>query len=442
MRALTLSAILLSAHPSLAHFSLSQLQPIAGFSDACTQAYNTPFTACSISDFYEEATCSAQCIAFLEGMTKLLNDDCKGITAFPNTLIGMFFQKTAVKKLCPNVEITTVSAAGAGQGSRPSQAEPTAGPKETAAASTPDSLTPATPSHISVEVTSTTSETAITTAAVSTLSTTAASLAPSTTTSISLASGPISPGSRAGGGPAPSSPQVGEASGSSAAQANPTAGSQRNNGGGGNNNGNGGTVLDAASNADRGARATKWLLPASAGLAAAIWSSTFEMSEGVRSDRQKMATTTDTAEIAKMETELNAQRNQAFFSMVRIGHVNPGVARALASVYRAALTCNTYICQQAENQEIDTMWLYFLYSACAFTALGVAEMGMSFGAKLIGMMKYLMFIPMLGIPTWAILTRRSAGEIAQFFSTESEGDEEVQVARKRRRSKRTVSTEK
>lgn len=170
--------------------------------------------------------------------------------------------------------------------------------------------------------------------------------------------------------------------------------------------------------------------------------STLEMSEGVRSDHQKMATTSDTAEMAKMENELNSQRNQAFLSMVRMGHMNPGIASALASVYRAALTCNTYIRQQAEYQEIDTMWLYFLYCVGTFAVLAFAEMSMSFGAKLIGIMKYLMFIPIMGIPTWAVLTRRSVGEIAQFFSKEPEGEDEVNVVSKRRRSKRTVPMDK
>ncbi|KAL8828647.1 MAG: hypothetical protein Q9170_006513 [Blastenia crenularia] len=373
-------------------------------------------------------------------MTSLLNDECRGITAYPNTLIGMFFQKTAVKRLCPNVGVTTVSAAGAGQGSEPSQIQSPIEASMTAAPSTQISLLPATPSQISISVTSITSEISTTTAASSILSTTAtlststvadfSSAAPSTassststsTTSIAVVSSVPSSGPDGGDGTTSSSPQNTAVSTSSAKQSNPTAGSQSSHtGGGGNNNGNGGTVLDAASKADRRARAGRCLRRSP-------------------SSQQTMATPTHTAEIAQLETELNTQRNNAFFSMTRMGHMNPGIASALASVYRAALTCNTYIRQQAEHEEIDTMWLYFLYSAVGFTTLGVAEMGMSFAAKLIGMAKFFLVGPMVGIPVLWVMRRRSVGEITEFFSGGlQEGAEDRRPSRVER-SQRKEST--
>ncbi|KAL9027906.1 MAG: hypothetical protein Q9196_003642 [Gyalolechia fulgens] len=263
MRALVLSAILFTARPSLAHFSLSELQPIAGFPDACTQAYESPLTDCTISDFYVGSTCSPQCIAYLEAFTTLLNDECRGITAFPNTLIGMFFQKTAIQKLCPNVGVTTATPAGAGQGPSP---EPSAASTESVAVS----ITPATPSQISIQVTSTTLEIETTTAASSTLSIPSTS---SSATSVVLASNTAPSESAVDVGSASSSsPSTGAASTSGAEPANPTAGSRRNSGGAQeDNNGGGGTVLDAASSkADRGARAATWLLLISAGLTAVI----------------------------------------------------------------------------------------------------------------------------------------------------------------------------
>lgn len=140
------------------------------------------------------------------------------------------------------------------------------------------------------------------------------------------------------------------------------------------------------------------------------------MSTTSHSEHEKMAPTTNTADVAQLETDLNTQRNNAFFSLVRMGHMNPSIASALASTYRAALTCNTYIRQQAEHHQIDTAWLYFLYSAVGFVALGVTEMGMSFGARMLGMIKWLMVAPALGIPIWKITQRRGLGEIVEFFS--------------------------
>ncbi|KAI4180021.1 MAG: hypothetical protein L6R41_007505 [Letrouitia leprolyta] len=271
MRVLTYIAVLLNAYLSFAHFSLSDLQPIAGFSEACTQAYEAPLTECTISDFYVGATCSPQCVAYLEAITKLLNDECRGIIAYPNTLIGMFFKKTAVKRLCPNVGVTTITPGGAGQGSRP---EPTAGSAGSVAAFTQVSITPAAPSQISIEVTSMTSKVEITTATSSTLTTSTIPSTSSITASVALISGAASSGSAVSGeSAAASSLPTAALSSSGTDQASPTAGSQATGGSAqGSNNGDGGTVLDAASMADRGARAGAWQLLISIGLAAVVWS--------------------------------------------------------------------------------------------------------------------------------------------------------------------------
>ncbi len=83
-------------------FTLSELQQVAGFSPACTNAYNTPLTDCTYDDFFGAQGCSASCVAFLGRLTATVNRACKDTTAFPDTLIGMFFSGRAVQTLCPN----------------------------------------------------------------------------------------------------------------------------------------------------------------------------------------------------------------------------------------------------------------------------------------------------------------------------------------------------
>ncbi|KAI4170629.1 MAG: hypothetical protein LQ343_004861 [Gyalolechia ehrenbergii] len=137
--------------------------------------------------------------------------------------------------------------------------------------------------------------------------------------------------------------------------------------------------------------------------------------------------------MTQMESELDTQRKQAFFSLIRIGHLNPSIANALASIYRAALTGNSFIRQQAENNEIDTMWLYLIYSATAFVTVTGAEMGMNFGAKLLGMVKYLFLVPVIGIPVRMLLRRRSWEEIREFVLGDGwvEGEGEGERASRR-----------
>jgi len=103
---------LLTLFPSLiTAITLATFQPISGFSTTCDNAYNTPLSGCSASDF-SSGDCSMDCISFLEALTKVLNADCTGTSAYPNTLIAAFFNGQGTETLCPNV------LNGGGSGSR------------------------------------------------------------------------------------------------------------------------------------------------------------------------------------------------------------------------------------------------------------------------------------------------------------------------------------
>ncbi|KAL8650029.1 MAG: hypothetical protein Q9210_004061 [Variospora velana] len=121
------------------------------------------------------------------------------------------------------------------------------------------------------------------------------------------------------------------------------------------------------------------------------------------------------------ETALNTQRDQAFSSLIRIGYLNPTLASALASTYRALLMGNTYIRQQADHHDIDAAWLYCHYSVLGIVALGIGEMGLSFAAKLMGIGKWLLLLPAAGIPALKVLERRGVGEILEFLQGERGG---------------------
>lgn len=79
--------------------TLTTLQPINGFNAACTNAYNTPLTDCSNSDFAGKG-CSVKCVGFLDSLTTALNETCAGTSAYPNTLIGLFFDGLGVQTIC------------------------------------------------------------------------------------------------------------------------------------------------------------------------------------------------------------------------------------------------------------------------------------------------------------------------------------------------------
>ncbi|KAL8833770.1 MAG: hypothetical protein Q9176_007811 [Flavoplaca citrina] len=227
-RCIKVTGTLLFAHHTVASFSLnlSELQPISGFSEACTQAYNAPLTDCTISDFYQGSTCSPGCVAFLEDMTKRLNDECKGITAFPNTLIGMFFKRTAVQQLCAGSDNFADGSDSVGSA--------TVGSKS--ATSSPRSSTSTTSTVI--ETSTMTADPAISSATPSSTLSTRTSIVPSSTATA---------GQDAGDGSSTVTAGDSQTTSPSDAQDDPTsndASSGSGNGGAGNSNG--GTVLEAA----------------------------------------------------------------------------------------------------------------------------------------------------------------------------------------------------
>ncbi|KAI4109330.1 MAG: hypothetical protein LQ339_001830 [Xanthoria mediterranea] len=223
---ITVASISLFTRYTLAHISLTELQPISGFSDACTQVYDTPLTDCALSDFYQGNICSSGCIAFLQDLTARLNEECEGVTAYPNTLIGMFFERTAIQRLCGGTQGATDSVV-------------IAGPVE----STTVESTSATSSRFSSSTTSTVVETATMTAT-STTSTAVPSTASSTLTSVV----PSSTANAGQGSDVGSLTAASSTTGPSDTQRSPTGtDANRGSGGGGNNDGTGGTVLEAAS---------------------------------------------------------------------------------------------------------------------------------------------------------------------------------------------------
>ncbi|KAL9594749.1 MAG: hypothetical protein Q9219_006861 [cf. Caloplaca sp. 3 TL-2023] len=121
---------------------------------------------------------------------------------------------------------------------------------------------------------------------------------------------------------------------------------------------------------------------------------------------------TTTTSITNLETDLNTKRNNAFLTLTRIAHIHPTLASALASVYRAALTCNAYVRDQAEKEGVDKRVLYMLYCGGAFTALWAAEAGMGFGARVLGMLKYFALVPVSVGGVQILLEGRGEGATA------------------------------
>ena len=89
--------------------SLPQFQPISGFSDACTRAYNSLIPGCTPSDFNQNGPCSADCINGLQVISALINSACQGTVADPTTLIQLFLEGKGVVALCPNAALPSSS---------------------------------------------------------------------------------------------------------------------------------------------------------------------------------------------------------------------------------------------------------------------------------------------------------------------------------------------
>lgn len=135
------------------------------------------------------------------------------------------------------------------------------------------------------------------------------------------------------------------------------------------------------------------------------------------------ATTTD---LNRIENALDTRQDQAFSSLIHIVHMPPPIANALSSAYRAALSSNTMVQRFAKTNGWDTAWLYFAGATLAYLGLSAAEIGMALMEKVIGMSKWVLFVPMVGIPLWRLGRRKSLKEILEFLGEErKEGGDEV-----------------
>lgn len=234
--------------------TLTTFQPISGFSTACDNAYNTPLDGCSASGF-STGDCSMACISFLDALTKVLNADCAGTNAFPNTLIAAFFNGQGTETLCPNVQ----SGGGSGSAESGTSAATTSIPAvlghqggEASAATYATYSFSAVPPTTSVASTTTSSSSTSHSSSASDTADIAA-----TTTRTTFAQTTVTPEATQSINPSLSS------STSSSAKSKSTSNSSGNNGGGG-------TILDVGSNAScHNAKIEAWvlfLLAGSAGL--------------------------------------------------------------------------------------------------------------------------------------------------------------------------------
>ena len=89
--------------------TLSDFQPISGFPASCANAYNSPLSSCSASDFQNGSQCSTSCIAYLEALTKMLLQQCAGTKTVPNTLIFLFLNNQGTSTLCSDVSGDSVA---------------------------------------------------------------------------------------------------------------------------------------------------------------------------------------------------------------------------------------------------------------------------------------------------------------------------------------------
>ena len=248
IRLLPILAILL---PFTTAVTLSEIQQINGFSPACENAYNTPLSGCTATDF-SSGVCSGSCIAFLNALTQIINAECTGTSAYPNTLMGSFFQNQGTGVLCPNA----LGGSNQEQSSGGSYSFTT-----TVATSTSPIAETTVPSTTSIAMTTTFTPSS-TVQVTSILSASGAA----TTTSDVIAITTVTPY-------APSSILTTKTSdvkhsSTSTSSASTSASSSSGNGGGANG---GGTILDVGSNSScRNAKIRDWvlfLLAGSAGLA-------------------------------------------------------------------------------------------------------------------------------------------------------------------------------
>lgn len=101
---LGLCLIFICICPTASTITLSKFQPVTGFSEECTNTYNTPLSACTALDFTNGKPCSQSCIKFLDNLTATIQKACQGSKAYPDTLMGMFFTFQGTKAICPNAQ--------------------------------------------------------------------------------------------------------------------------------------------------------------------------------------------------------------------------------------------------------------------------------------------------------------------------------------------------
>ena len=234
-------ALLALVLPAVNAITLSQFQPIDGFSTACVNAYNTPLSGCTALDF-SRGDCSVACIKFLDALTSVLNAVCTGSSAYPNTLVGAFFQGEGTSTLCPNI-LGGGSTSGEAAGS-----SVTDGTRTSTSAKSTDKSTTST-------IIATTSVRA---AVSSTMSDTA------TTTSEVIIKATVMPNS-------PLSTITTEMPGSKLSTSTSSSSASTSSSGGGGGNG-GGTILDVgSSSACHNARIEAWALSLLVGSAGLVW---------------------------------------------------------------------------------------------------------------------------------------------------------------------------
>ncbi|KAG7007316.1 hypothetical protein G7Y79_00010g028170 [Physcia stellaris] len=251
--------------------TLSSFQQISGFSSVCAKAYNTPLTQCTEKDFAPGRACSLKCVEQLEGVSALINTQCKGTKAYPDTLIGMFFTKAGVSTLCPNVLDSTGGSGGVSEGESS---------QSTMATSTSNTLPQTIAQTTTTEISSTSLSTTLSVASSTPVSssTPSASSAVSTTSSSATSetqeaeptlnpSATLTQSRLSGIG---SSIVLAPSSTSSSASATASSSQDRDNnrnGGGG----SGGTPFDISSASNRNIAHMSWVIPSLVCLLTGMW---------------------------------------------------------------------------------------------------------------------------------------------------------------------------
>ncbi|KAM0805120.1 hypothetical protein BDR22DRAFT_833607 [Usnea florida] len=274
--ALVFGILLATISAQVDALTLSDKQPINGFDAACTNAYNTPLTDCSNSDFAGQG-CSNKCIGFLDSLQTTMMASCAGTSAYDNTLIGLFLAGQGVHTLCSNVPSGGTSSSGSGAGNGQSEAQAGASVIEDQSA-VGDTSTSTTSTSTSISTTASTSTTStsfapvvVATSSTSTSSSPQAAATSSTTTVVPITVAPeptttsvavvattVMPAS-------PADTSTGTSHTKSSTSTSSTSTSTDNGNGGG-------TPLDIGSSAAcHGAGLSSWLFFFLAGSAGVIW---------------------------------------------------------------------------------------------------------------------------------------------------------------------------